>query len=305
MIYGTERFFGAVGWSYTGRSFDGVRFSILPGMWDLDLFALTVKESVGFISNATPSVYPNPQIPTPASSIYGLWKSNSISQKSKLDIFGYYEVDRQKIIDDNFNLSMFTFGGTYWGNYGNFSTIVEAAYQLGRMTGRDLSAYLISVTGDYKITNGKLGAGVDILSGTSPDDLSTKMNTFQPSYATNHKFYGYMDYFISIPNNTLNLGLHDFYLTGIYTPENSDWSLGANFHHFMSNKTGEIITANGIEEQNTFGQELDLTIKYNFIKGTALSWGGSLFFPGDLMKSIFSPGEDTAFWTYLMVIVNI
>lgn len=30
IIYGTERFFGASNWSYIGRSFDGVRFSIKP-----------------------------------------------------------------------------------------------------------------------------------------------------------------------------------------------------------------------------------------------------------------------------------
>ncbi len=28
--YGTERFFGAVGWHFVGRSFDGVRFNIAP-----------------------------------------------------------------------------------------------------------------------------------------------------------------------------------------------------------------------------------------------------------------------------------
>ena len=45
VVYGTERFFGAVGWHYVGRAFDGVRFSILPESWKFDLFGLTVYES--------------------------------------------------------------------------------------------------------------------------------------------------------------------------------------------------------------------------------------------------------------------
>jgi hypothetical protein len=107
-----------------------------------------------------------------------------------------------------------------------------------------------------------------------------------------------MDYFINIPRNTNFLGLHDFYLTVNYSPENSSWNFDAKLHHFMSNKS----SAAG---ENIFGQELDLTVKYNLIKGTNLYWGGSLFFPGDLMKSLFYPGEDVSYWSYLMIVANI
>ena len=44
---------------------------------------------------------------------------------------------------------------------------------------------------------------------------------------------------------------------------------------------------------------------YNFIEGTKLIWGGSFFFQGDLMKSIFDPREDTAYWTYVMVVASL
>jgi hypothetical protein len=59
------------------------------------------------------------------------------------------------------------------------------------------------------------------------------------------------------------------------------------------------------DDKNTFGQEIDLTVKYNFIKGTAITWGGSLFFPGDIMKAIYSPREDLAYWSYLMITANL
>lgn len=297
VAYGTERFFGAVGWHYVGRSFDGVRFTILPETWKLDLFGLTIDESVNYIANATPGMYLSPGQPTPSRSIYGFWKQNTLTEKSKFDLFGYYEIDRTEIAEDTCFLNMFTLGGSYWGNYDKLSIISEAAFQFGDMLGRDLSAYLFSLSGNYSFDEAKLGLGFDLLSGTDSDDFSTSMNTFQPAYGTNHKFYGYMDYFINVATNTGNLGLNDFYLIGNFSPENSKWSFDANLHHFMSNKSSAA-------DQNTFGQELDLTVKFNLIKGTTLSWGGSLFFPGELMKSYYG-NEDVAYWTYLMITANI
>ena len=301
--YGTQRFFGAVGWHYVGRSFDGIRFVIAPMIFDLHLFALTVHESVGYIGNANPGIYPYPQEPTPSHSIYGAWKKSKFNKDQKLDVFGYYDVDRTKVNGDTCKLSMGTIGGSYWGTFNNFSTVIEAGYQFGDAAGKDISAYLISAGGYYKTGIAKLGIAADILSGTDPDEQSTKMKTFNPSYATNHKFYGYMDYFIGIPNNTFNLGLNDFYLTAFFTPKSSKWSFGANIHHFMSNKSANVFlpNENSSKETSIFGQEVDLTVKYAFVKGTTLVWGGSFFVPGDLMKAVYQPREDVAYWTYVMI----
>jgi len=137
------------------------------------------------------------------------------------------------------------------------------------------------------------------------------MNTYQATYGTNHKFYGYMDYFINIPLNTMNLGLNDFYITSFYKPKDSKWGFGANVHHFMSNQSVNIMVGDNTSptDENVFGQEVDLTVKYSFIKGTTLVWGGSVFFPGNLMKDMFTTGagirEDVAYWTYLMITANL
>jgi len=75
----------------------------------------------------------------------------------------------------------------------------------------------------------------------------------------------------------------------------------------MTNQSVLVISLtdpNGTEE-NMLGQELDLTVKYNFVKNTSASWGGSLFFPGELMKIFYAPREDAAFWTYLMITANL
>lgn len=294
VVYGTERYFGVSNWSYIGRSFDGVRLSILPDSWDLDLFALTLNETVDYINNPSPSIYPYPQVETPSHSIYGFYKKNKISEASKFDLTGFYEIDRKDVRPDTNTTDVFTIGGTYWGNYGEFSTVVEAAYQLGNRGVKDVSAYLFSINGNYKIGITSLGLGVDILSGTDPTKTD-KSNAYLPAYGTNHKLYGYMDYF---PSNTYGLGLNDFYFKSTITPQNSNFSFSFDLHHFMSNQKS-------IAGQNTFGQELDLTVIYKFAQGTNVTWGGSLFFPGELMKSLYLPREDLAFWTYLMITSNL
>ena len=309
VAYGTERFFGAVGWHYVGRSFDGVRFTLLPEQWNLDLFALTIKESNSYIANPNPGIYPYPQEPTPATSIYGFWKNTEINNSSKFDIFGYYEIDREDVAEkpDTNKLELLTVGGTYWGNYGDLSTILEGAYQLGSKSGNDLSAYLLSLQLFYKTGITKFGLGGDILSGSDPESTSGDVNVFHASYGTNHKFYGYMDYFINIPNNTYNLGLNDVYASANFSPDGSKFNFDAALHLFMSNQSINIITPENPDgnDENMFGQELDLTIKYAFTKNTNLVWGGSLFFPGQLFKTVYDPREDAAYWTYLMVTASL
>jgi hypothetical protein len=297
VAYGTERFFGAVGWHYVGRSFDGVRFTILPESWKLDLFGLTLYESTEYIGNATPLIYPNLSELSRRYSVYGFYKNFYLDDRNNFDLLGYYEANHQRTAGGAKISDMFTIAASHYGKYGMFKTTFEGAYQFGRyIESRNISAYLISLNLNYQTRLVDLGIGADILSGDTPNSLDKK-NSFEATFGTNHKFYGYMDYFINIPRNTNFIGLHDFYLTGNFSPENSKWNFDAKLHHFMSNKSSAA-------DENVFGQELDLTVKYQLIKGTALSWGGSLFFPGELMKSYFG-NEDVAYWTYLMITANI
>ncbi len=303
VAYGTERFFGAVGWHYVGRSFDGVRFTILPEDWKLDLFGLTVYESVDYIGNATPLIYPSPSELSRRYSVYGFYKNFQIDESNNFDLLTYYEANHQRTAGGAKIADIVTFAGSYFGNYGKFKTTIETAYQFGKyIEVRDISSYLISVTVKYNLGILDLGTGADILSGTDPNSIDTK-NSFETTFGTNHKFYGYMDYFINIPNNTYNLGLNDIYASANFSPAGSKFNFDAAFHLFMSNQSINITTTENPEgnDENMFGQELDLTIKYAFTENTSLVWGGSLFFPGQLFKTVYSPREDTGYWTYLMI----
>ncbi|MBI2418568.1 MAG: alginate export family protein [Ignavibacteriales bacterium] len=298
LSYGTERFLGASHWSHVGRSFDGARLSIEVN-GKLDVFGVTNTDYRSFISNADVTVYPANLPVESTSSLYGLWYNSKITPRASLDFFGLYDLNRKKTNTIDPDTSVLTLGTTVQYTEELVWATLEAAYQDGKRSIKDVSAFLISISGAYKVNMHKIGLGADIVSGT--EDQLKENNVFSTSYGTNHKFYGYMDYFTDINKNTYGLGLMDFYVTWDILPKEYPLSFSANLHHFLTAKEPSV--TDGI-----FGQELDLTLRYQFVKNTSLSWGGSFFIPGEFMKAIFNTAsvdrEDMAFWSYVMITAN-
>jgi hypothetical protein len=300
MAYGTERFFGAGNWNYTGRSYDGIIFSFGRRI-KTSLFAVSIHNGVPYITSASPTKYNYPAVSDTSLSLYGFWSTAKINKGNLLDLFAYYEINRKKSNGQNDDISEATFGFSHNGTYSRFSSLIEAAYQTGEKAGIDVSAYLLSIQGFYKISRFKFGLGADIISGTDPSATS-KFRTFETNYSTGHKFYGYMDYFFKTQSNIGYLGLNDYYLTTSYAPKGSDFNFSANIHTLGTNKSS-------IASGSDLGREVDATVVYNFVKGTTITWGGSVFLPGELMKYYFKTAlderKDIGFWSYLMITANL
>lgn len=300
ILYGNERFFGVSNWSYTGRAFDGLKFTIDPADFALDLFIIIHTQALPYIGNATPTTYPITA--NRDHFIYGFRKNNIIDPSHAIDLIGYYEYDKEfsKTISDTVYLKRLTASATYSGRFNDLSLLAETAYQFGKKNGRDLSAYMLAISASYDFNLLSLGLGVDIFSGTKPNDSKDK--SFETNYGTGHKFFGYMDYFINIPSNTKNLGMNDVYFTSSHKFPDSKFSANLNAHHFIANQK----SATG---ESVFGQEIDLILKYDFIKGTAISGGASIFLPGDLMKTFWKTQsmvrKDPSYWGFLMITANI
>ncbi|MDR3609690.1 MAG: alginate export family protein [Ignavibacteriaceae bacterium] len=299
MVYGTERFFGAGPWTYTGRSFDGVKFSF-GKEFKLDLFALSTYQGTFYVTSAAPSAYNYPVKSDTSSSIYGFWFNDKLCSGNIIDVFSFYDISRKQTNNKDDDSKAATFGFNHTGNYGAFSSLTEGAYQTGRKAGIYLSAYLVSIQGFYEVDAFKAGLGADILSGSNPVNKD-RNNTFYCLYGTTHRFYGSMDYFYKTPSTTYNRGLNDYYLTLKFAPKEYNFAFGANVHSLSANSRSLV---SGLD----LGKEVDLTASYNFVKRTTITWGGSLFFPGTLMKSYFNTSkgsrDDTSFWSYLMITAN-
>jgi hypothetical protein len=262
MVYGTERFFGAGNWTYTGRSFDGVKFSFGTGV-KVDLFALSTYEGTSMVTSASSSAYNYPSKSDTGSSIYGFWLNTNICTNNSLDLFTYYDISRKQTNNKDDDNKTATLGLTHRGVYGMFSSLTDAAFQTGKRGAKYVQAYLVSIQGFCKIEDVKLGLGADLVSGTK-QTTTDKINTFYCSYATAHRFYGFTDYFYKSPSTTYSLGINDFYITSLYTPKDCDFTFGANLHTLSSN----VKTSVGIWD---LGRELDITIAYNFLKKTTIT----------------------------------
>jgi Alginate export len=333
MKYGTQRFIGPVGWHYVGRTFDGARAKFnFSKSFKLDAFTtlMRIDPDEGYKGNPK-SVIDRTGKSSKGSSLSGLWAMINAGKENKLDVFAYYELDR---IDAGVNpdgdkvdvLSRTTIGASHWGNYGSLSTITEAAYQLGNTDANDLAAYTASLQIHYNFDDGSIGLGADLMSGTAYDADEGTNNSYATSFGTNHKFYGYMDYFISIDKNTANAGLNDFYLMFKYKLDDNLLFV-TNIHQFTTN----VETAEGAE--TAIGQEIDLSLKYTFSPSAKITFGQSVFLPGEWMKSTFNIAakpildddgnptfendgttpamttaiarEDMAFWSYIMFQISL
>ena len=284
-IYGPQRLIGAVGWHNIGRSFDGVRLRY-QGPFQVDAFHFVEQEAKDY-GNQGDKFFRG---------LYADYQLNAM-----LDIQPF--ILQQLAVPDS-NLNRKTLGFYSHGKVVGLKYEVEFALQNGTYNPDTLSktvdARMWAVNAAYPLKMLPLGVkvmgGLDVISGDDnpADDTYKAFNTL---YATNHKYYGFMDYFLNLPKNTWNLGLHDLHFgAGLNPLENGNLSFV--YHIFTADQQYTLANGSGTD----FGQEIDLTLKYRYNRQVLFVGGASFFTPGDIFKE--KKGPDQADWYYLMTIVN-
>lgn len=159
------------------------------------------------------------------------------------------------------------------------------AYMFGASVGRDLGA--VRVTGWY-----------DHLSG---DDhrYDDRFAAFNPLYGTFHRFYGWADYFISIPGDTRGLGLQDLALKlTVDAPRSS--SAQIDLHYFWLARRGEF-------ESAKLGFEGDAMVSIPLGHALSFQCGYSLVLPSATLEELKSnvTVDDAGHWLWTMLDFNI
>lgn len=290
-----ERIVGPVGWDNIGRSFDGGMLEMSSDVFSYSLFATRVKEDKPFINF------------DPDEDFFGFFGTYKNITNGSFTGFALLNWNSDRLLagpDVNKNkLVRLTVGFDAVKSGNRFDQEYEAAFQAGKRSAGhesardDIRAYMIGVRLKYKFDYSRkpfLGAGFDLLSG---DDNGTddKYNTFDTMYATNHKFYGFMDYFLNIPSATSKRGLTDFIITGGLDVADRA-NVKGDFHYFRSAKENPI-------GNSYLGSELDITLRYNYRTDLGIQAGLSLFFPGDIPKQI-SNNDNIGIWYYYMLTYN-
>ena len=290
--YGNQRLVGALEWHNVARSFDGAIATPWVGKHSVDLFYFVIRDSL------------------------------RRSDQGNLDFFGFnaniHTTDRytnqvylmwQRATPDSIlnRWTRWTIGFYSNGRLGNFYHFTEFAYQGGEITvgpiKQDVQAYMGTLNIGWKAV-GKRGyrpdatLGVDFLSGDD-NQMDDKFRVFDTLYATNHKFYGFMDYFLNIPRNTFGLGLVDSHVRATVSPAEKTKTQLA-FHYFRSQRAAVFLDESS---SKVFGSELDFTLVYQYDPKLNITGGASVFFPGAIFKDV---GRDrTTAWFYVMTTLTI
>jgi hypothetical protein len=284
LAYGNQRIVGSVGWHPRGRTFDGGVLAYEGETASVDLFA--ARLAPGFSGTAVTG--------EGSSNLLGIYSTWALTERQTLEVFALLDNNTRDVNGEN-QLTRVTPGLTLTGSVSQLSYTLEGAYQAGEWGTQTIGASLLAVNADYTFGAAgapSVGAGYERLSGDA-DPTDDELGTFNTLFATNHKFYGYMDYFLSIPNQAPQ-GLQDVHLTASANVSETI-GISAKVHHFM-----ETAAPSGGSTE-AYGQEVDLTFRYQFADPVSVTVGTSAFFPGDAQ----APNGDTAYWGYVMTAVNL
>jgi len=247
MILGNERLVGAVGWSNTGRSFDGARLDVAApeGGTSFGLFAATVAERGERFGGA---VEDNDHLFAGLTAAGGPLEAWVLHDRAAT-YRSFTGVDRTTL-GARADVAL---GGA-------FNAWLEGAYQAGNQVqgvalDQDIGAWFAGGRLGWDAAAGALAglaAGVDYLSGDD-DPLDERYGAFNTLYATNHKWYGYLDLFVDPAARTADRGLIDAVASG---------RLGIVGEHTLQVDVHRFWTAaeQSGAEARALGWELDLTL---------------------------------------------
>lgn len=274
VVFDDSRLLGNIDWLQQGQAFDGGRLMFAREAWSWDLVGVIVHE--GGVRNE--SLY----------ATRGAWEDGGLSVAG----LSYLQYARRRANGEDDFWRATPGARVVWSDadmglsadlsgYGQFG----AANLAG--TAIDYQAWMVAARLAWAGERvGTIEAGADLLSGD--DDLSdTTVKVFDTLYATNHKWYGWMDYFLNIPVHTGGLGLTDALLA--YTFPKFGRVIPRLVGHWLM--TAEDSAAGN----NDLGVEVDTQVVVAIVDGVKLVGGYSLFLAGDAMVDLgraAKSGED-------------
>ena len=241
IVLDEDRIFGSLDWHPAGRAHDAVNINWRPieNLYLRSFFAFNQNYLDG--KAATDKINGNVNNPKgqyftpgqPYQHMEALHAHYAFTPDQKLS-FLFANLGLRN--DDRADYNMQTFGVHYRGRSQDLSYGAEAYLQTGKNnTGATKEAYLLAAMVGYKfLPSLSVTMGIDYLSGNNSPDSSDKDKVFTPFSGTNHKFYGFMDYYYV--NNTPQIpqvGLFNPYISAtLKTSEKGN--LYAAGHYFRS-----------------------------------------------------------------------
>lgn len=297
LVYDDHRLLGNVNWTQQARSHDAAVFQYQRKGWDLHLG--------GAYNQLKQEVFGNSYQVNNYKVLSYIYLRKKFADKSGISVYGISDGFEARDTARNV-LYRFTYGGMADFSTSHFSTKITAFGQNGQdINYRDIQAYFLSLNLGYKTGPLSFTAGMDYVSGTPGSLTGEETNrTFSTLYATNHKFYGWMDYFLNLSRDTRNKGLQDIY----FQPSckiGDRWNVNLNYHYFRLPRK-LYSTAKGELLNPELGSEIDGVVSFDYVKDRInFKLGYSLLMATNTMKALKGGDKDLlSQWGWAMVTIQ-
>lgn len=296
LVYDDHRLLGNVNWVQQARSHDALVLKYENASSDL-------KIDVGAAYNQeAENIQGNSYSLNNYKVLSYLWMNKDFQ---KINISGLILTDGFEIPTGDVNYR-FTYGTHINFNAtDNLDATGTFYYQNGDdATRTDISAYMLALKVSYQMSPVIFSGGIDYLSGGEAGQGNQAGNTFNTLYATNHKFYGHMDYFLNIPAETVNGGLKDLYIGGSYKASEKV-NLNATYHYFsLANEITD--PANSAQlVKKPLGSEVDFSVIHQFTNEIRFQVGYSLLFGTDNLERIQGrQSNGLQQWAWAMLVIS-
>lgn len=192
------------------------------------------------------------------------------------------------------------------GQFGNF-------YSAGMNERIEHRAFATHLAGGYTWTQApgtpRLGAEYNYSSGDE-DPTDDVHETFDNLFPTNHKFYGFMDFFAwqNLHNARLSASLKPLAKLTVTADLHAFWVANTSDFFYQANGAPRSSGGYGLEpgSGDYVGTEVDLIATYTLTSYAAAQAGFGHFFVGDYVRDSLSDvgGAEDANWAYVQVVLN-
>lgn len=312
LSYGDQRLVGPLEWLNQARTFDAIKFRYTAEKWSLDLFT---SSPVTYINNVWNQSDFLDQHDKRNSQFSGAYLSTLLVPFNITTDFYLFHSrdDGTSTFGPAIGSSSFYTLGTLWKGdpkkLKGWDYDTEMAYQFGKVSGRDLSAFAGHWGTGYNWLKSswkpRLGIQYNYATGDG-DPNDNKMGTFQNLYPTNHQFYGYMDTtaWMNVHNPQLNLSFMPTPKLKVMIDYHIYWNANNADAWYRANGSTRVRPVNAAANSaSTFrGQEIDVTGIYKLNPHVALQAGYSYFIAGDYLKN--TGASSNAHFGYMQVQID-
>ena len=282
IVHDDARLIGNVDWVQRAQSFDGVRLLGEHGLHKYDAFWVMIRErELGDPDGSAIAQHPgNVQLGAlHAALVFGALK---VAPAYYLRLSGANNETRHTAgVRVDAKNEGFAGGGAFYYQMGSVN--VPDLDTPGETKSDDFGAMLVSADVSYTLdavaTKPTFKAFGDYLPGDG-----TANSVFDTLYATNHKFYGEMDFFLAIPVHTKNRGLMDVGAQ-LKADVHDKAKLMVTGHYMQSTKADDA----GEED---LGTEIDLKAMLKPLPHVGVNLLAAVFLPGEGMRSLKGVDKD-------------